>query len=88
MWHATGHTSQVTAISRSPTNPDRFAVGYQDGSIRLWSAKLCELVSIFEGHRRAISFLAWDHDGGRLASGAMDGEVIMWDTAAEIGQFK
>ncbi|KAG0144824.1 hypothetical protein CROQUDRAFT_659511 [Cronartium quercuum f. sp. fusiforme G11] len=88
MWHATGHTSPVTALSRSPIDASRFAVGYQDGSIILWSAKSHEPVANFQGHRRAISSLAWDRDGARLASGAVDGEVIIWDTAAETGQFK
>lgn len=88
MWHATGHTSPVTAISRSPVDPNLFAVGYQDGSIRLWSGKSHDPLSIFEGHRRAISILAWDRDGGRLASGAVDGEVVIWDPVAETGLFK
>lgn len=88
MWHATGHVHPVTFISRSPTDPDKFAVGYQDGSIRIWSAYSKSEISVFEGHRRGISYLEWDRDGVRLASGALDGEVILWDVVGEIGLFK
>ncbi|MBW0475771.1 hypothetical protein O181_015486 [Austropuccinia psidii MF-1] len=88
MWHATSHTSPVTYISRSPTDPDKFAVGYQDGSIRVWSAQSKEVITLFEGHRRGISNLAWDRDGVRLVSGALDGEIVLWDVTGETGLFK
>jgi U3 small nucleolar RNA-associated protein 12 len=88
MWHATGHYHPVTFISRSPTDPDKFAVGYQDGSVRIWSSQSKTVISVFEGHRRAISYLEWDRDGTRLASGAVDGEVNMWDVPGESGLFK
>ncbi|EFP91415.2 uncharacterized protein PGTG_17371 [Puccinia graminis f. sp. tritici CRL 75-36-700-3] len=88
MWHATGHYHPVTSIARSPSDPDKFAVGYQDGSVRIWSSQSKTETSVFEGHRRAISCLEWDKDGARLASGAVDGEVIMWDVAGESGLFK
>ncbi|POV98975.1 hypothetical protein PSHT_13791 [Puccinia striiformis] len=88
MWHATGHYHPVTSIARSPSDPEKFAVGYQDGSVRIWSSQSKTEISVFEGHRRAVSCLEWDGDGARLASGAVDGEVIMWDVAGESGLFK
>ncbi|KNZ61285.1 hypothetical protein VP01_1426g3 [Puccinia sorghi] len=88
MWHATGHYHPVTSIARSPSEPEKFAVGYQDGSVRIWSSQSATVISVFEGHRRAISYLEWDRDGTRLASGAVDGEVSMWDVAGESGLFK
>ncbi|CAH7666512.1 hypothetical protein PPACK8108_LOCUS866 [Phakopsora pachyrhizi] len=88
MWHATGHYLPVTFISRSPVDADKFAIGYQDGSIRIWSAQNKSEISKFQGHRRAISYLEWEKDGSRLASGALDGEIILWDVSAEAGLFK
>lgn len=42
----------------------------------------------FNGHRSAITTLAFDKDGVRLASGAKDTDVILWDLVAETGLFK
>ena len=87
MWHETGLKSLVTHISRSPTNWDLFAVGYQDGSIRLWSAANQSVVVTFNGHKSAVSCLAWDRDGTRLASGSKDTDIIVWDVVGEVGMF-
>ena len=42
----------------------------------------------FNGHRSAITILAFDMSGARLASGAKDTDVIIWDLVAEVGLFK
>ena len=78
----------MTAISQSRIDPDVFAVGYEDGSIRLWDSKIATAVVSFNGHRSAITILAFDKSGVRLASGAKDTDVIVWDLVAEVGQFK
>lgn len=88
MWHETGLKSLVTCISRSPTSWDSFAVGYQDGSIRVWSASSQSVVVTFNGHKSAISSLAWDLDGTRLASGSKDTDIIVWDVIGEVGLFR
>ncbi|GAA5885783.1 hypothetical protein JCM16303_006062 [Sporobolomyces ruberrimus] len=88
MWHETGLKSLVTSISRSPTNWDSFAVGYQDGSIRIWAASTQSVVVTFNGHKSAISSLAWDLDGTRLASGSKDTDIIVWDVIGEVGLFR
>jgi len=88
MWHETGLKSLVTHISRSPTNWDQFAVGYQDGSIRLWSAANQSVIVTFNGHKSAVSCLAWDRDGTRLASGSKDTDIIVWDVVGEVGMFR
>ena len=36
-------------------------------------------VAVLRGHARAVSALAWSHDGRRLASGYVDGTVVVWD---------
>lgn len=42
----------------------------------------------FNGHKSAITCLAFDKSGTRLASGAKDTDIILWDLVAEVGLFK
>ncbi|TXT15782.1 hypothetical protein VHUM_00285 [Vanrija humicola] len=102
MWHATGVTSPVTALQPAPasstsgssTAEQTFAVSYTDGSIRLWSwdpaspATEASEVVTFNGHKKGVTFLAWDGEGSRLASGGSEGEVVVWDRVAEVGLFR
>ncbi len=87
-WRDDSCLSQVTAIAQSKTDPDIFAVGYEDGSIRLWDSKIATILVNFNGHRSAITNLAFDRSGVRLASGSKDTDVIIWDLVAEVGQYK
>ena len=87
-WRAEGSRAKVTAIAQSRTDPDVFAVGYEDGSIRIWDSTIATSVVSFNGHRSAITVLAFDKAGVRLASGARDTDVIVWDLVAEVGQYK
>jgi WD40 repeat protein len=84
MWHDTGHRAEVTCIVCSPQR-DCFAVGYTDGSIRLWSPSNGSVISVFNGHKRAVTALAFDEKGARLASGSQDTDLIVWDVLAETG---
>jgi U3 small nucleolar RNA-associated protein 12 len=87
MWHETGHREEVTCILRSPQK-DHFAVGYADGSIRLWSASAGSVLTTFNGHKKAITALAFDARGTRLASGSQDTDLIVWDVVGEAGLFR
>ncbi|CAJ2513816.1 Uu.00g019350.m01.CDS01 [Anthostomella pinea] len=86
-WRDSKCSAQVTAIAQSKVDKDVFAVGYDDGSIRLWDKYATTIVS-FNGHRSAITTLAFDRSGVRLASGSRDTDVIIWDLVAEVGQYK
>ncbi|KAM0790814.1 hypothetical protein ACM66B_004659 [Microbotryomycetes sp. NB124-2] len=88
MWHETGLKSLVTCISRSPADWNAFAVGYEDGSIRVWSAQTQTVTVTFNGHKSAVSALAWDSDGTKLASGSKDTDIIIWDVIGEEGLFR
>ncbi|GAA5974777.1 hypothetical protein JCM11641_007261 [Rhodosporidiobolus odoratus] len=88
MWHETNLRALVTCISRSPVSWETFAVGYADGSIRIWSSVDQTVVVTFNGHKSAVSALAWDVDGARLASGSKDTDVIVWDVVGEVGLFR
>lgn len=87
-WKDENCSAQVTAIAQSRADKDVFAVGYEDGSIRLWDSKIATTIVNFNGHKSAITILAFDRSGVRLASGSKDTDVIIWDLVAEVGQFK
>ncbi|GKZ79058.1 hypothetical protein AnigIFM56816_002929 [Aspergillus niger] len=87
-WHDTSCKAQVTIITRSKTDEDIFAVGYEDGSIRIWDSRTETVIISFNGHKSAITQLAFDSTGVRLASGSRDTDIIVWDLVAEVGLFK
>ena len=87
MWHETGHREEVTCIVQSP-KPDLFAVGYSDGSVRLWNATTNSVSATFNGHKKAITALCFDDGGTRLASGSQDTDIILWDIVAEAGLYR
>lgn len=99
MWHSPSHTSPVTLLAASPAvDSELYAVGYHDGSVRLWSfpsssaggassgvqREAIEVVT-FNGHKKAVTALGWDQDGSRLASGGSEGEIVVWDAGEERG---
>ncbi|XP_006460011.1 hypothetical protein AGABI2DRAFT_202593 [Agaricus bisporus var. bisporus H97] len=87
MWHETGHRAEVTCIQPSPQS-DVFAVGYADGSIRLWNASSGSVLTTFNGHKKSITTLAFDERGTRLASGSQDTDLIIWDVVGETGLYR
>jgi U3 small nucleolar RNA-associated protein 12 len=87
-WSDPKNKSEVSVISQSRTDNDIFAVGYTDGSIRLWDSKTATVVISFNGHKSAVSALAWDRSGTRLASGGRDAHIIVWDLIAEVGLYR
>ena len=87
MWHETGHREEVTFIAQSPQQ-DSFAVGYADGSIRLWNTSTNSVVTTFNGHRKAITALAFNDAGTHFASGSQDTDLILWDIVGEAGLYR
>jgi U3 small nucleolar RNA-associated protein 12 len=87
-WKDEKCTHAVTSIAQSKADPEVFAVGYDDGSIRLWDSKIATTIVSFNGHRSAVTVLAFDKAGVRLASGSKDTDIIIWDLLAEVGLYK
>ena len=87
-WHATGVRSSVTCIAQSPASPNVFAVGHADGSIRIWDRPSAAITVTLDGHRKAVTALAFDASGARLASGSQDTDIVLWDVVAETGLFR
>ena len=65
------------------------AVGYSNGSIRVWdvtNAKHVSLKCVFTGHTKSVSCLSFNDDGSLLVSGSQSTEVIVWDVISETGR--
>lgn len=77
----------MTCIARS-TDRDSYAVGYANGSIRIWSMKTSDVLVTFNGHRSAVTALAFDKSGSRLVSGSRDTDLIVWDVEGEVGLYR
>ncbi|ELT90132.1 hypothetical protein CAPTEDRAFT_89073 [Capitella teleta] len=82
-----GEKHQVSCLSASP-DCKHLAVGYSDGSIRIFNLSTGELAITFSGHKSAVTTMNYDHQGMRLVSGAMDTEVIVWDIVNEAGLYR
>lgn len=74
-------------MAKSPRK-DVVAVGYVDGSVRLWDSKAGAVIVTFNGHKKAVTALAFDEQGARLASASQDTEIILWDVDGESGMFR
>ena len=73
-------TSPVTCLC---TGKGILAVGYQDGTLRVWDVAKRTVKHNFEGHASAVSALAFSADALTLASGSQDTRVILWDLVAD-----
>lgn len=63
------------------------AVGYANGHVKVFEYETGGLKVTFTGHRTAVSALAFDKNGSRLASGGKDCNIVLWDIVSEKGLF-
>ncbi|KAK3801649.1 hypothetical protein RRG08_033836 [Elysia crispata] len=82
-----GQKSEVTSLAKSPCT-NHLAVGYGDGSIKIFELDSGQSDITFQGHKSAVTCLAYDKPGLRLVSGAKDTDVILWDIVSESGLFR
>lgn len=68
--------STSAAFSRDGT---RAAVGYADGSIRVFRLDIADTGRVFTGHRQPVTRLDFAPGNQRLLSAAKDGTVRIWD---------
>jgi small GTP-binding protein len=88
----TGHREMVIVIAFSPTGQTLASGGGQeygqeygqdlDAAIRLWDINNDKPVQEFGDHLSAISGLAFDPSGTKLASGSYDATARLWDIAS------
>ncbi|NXE27240.1 WDR3 protein, partial [Ardeotis kori] len=82
-----GLKQEVSYLCPSPDGL-HLAVGYEDGSIRVFNLLTGEANITFNGHKAAVTALQYDHLGGRLVSGSKDTDVIVWDVINESGLYR
>ncbi|KAJ5280512.1 Small-subunit processome Utp12 [Penicillium angulare] len=87
-WRDSACKVPVTVVTQSKTDEDIFAVGYEDGSIRIWDSRTGTIIISFNGHKSAVTQLVFDNAGVRLASGSKDTDIILWDLITEVGLFR
>eukprot|EP00232_Nephroselmis_pyriformis_P013829 CAMPEP_0182897814 /NCGR_PEP_ID=MMETSP0034_2-20130328/27120_1 /TAXON_ID=156128 /ORGANISM="Nephroselmis pyriformis, Strain CCMP717" /LENGTH=118 /DNA_ID=CAMNT_0025031753 /DNA_START=62 /DNA_END=415 /DNA_ORIENTATION=+ len=56
------YKAEVTQIVRAPSGP-QVAVGYADGSIRVWDHQRGSCLVTFSGHKSAVTALRYDKSG-------------------------
>ncbi|CDF36609.1 WD40-repeat containing protein [Chondrus crispus] len=63
-------------------------VGYEDGTLRVWSTSERKVLRSFRGHRSGVHCVAMSGDGRRVVSGSFDKSVRVWDveTGAQVGE--
>mmetsp|Transcript_11587 Transcript_11587/g.23551 ORF Transcript_11587/g.23551 Transcript_11587/m.23551 type:complete len:940 (-) Transcript_11587:472-3291(-) len=84
---ATRKAGRVTVLEPD-SKTQALAAGHQDGSVRVWDPWIGQLRLSFSGHRSPVSSLAWSSSSAILISGSSDGDLTVWDTIGERGQFR
>lgn len=82
-----GQKHEVSFLCPSPDGL-HLAVGYQDGSVRIFSLLNGDSNVSFNGHKSAVSVINYDALGARLVTGSMDTDVIVWDVVNECGLYR
>ena len=71
---------QALCLEFSPDG-ETLAVGFQDGSVRLFAADTGQALFEPEGHHGIITSLTVSSNGRQIASAGFDGSVCLWDVA-------
>eukprot|EP00918_Siedleckia_nematoides_P010556 GHVU01023088.1.p1 GENE.GHVU01023088.1~~GHVU01023088.1.p1 ORF type:complete len:1053 (-),score=140.01 GHVU01023088.1:1527-4685(-) len=69
----------VEAISQSPTNPDKFLIGYNRGLIVMWDMKDSNADQTYNATQQLES-VSWHRDGTQFMSAHSDGSYIIWSS--------
>lgn len=85
LWNAdSGAQTAVISAGSAPRSAaatsvgDRFAIGFNDGYIRVYNTQSRKLYTYFNGHDSAVTALDFINDG-KLASGDASGKLMLWD---------
>ncbi|KAJ7550174.1 hypothetical protein O6H91_07G086600 [Diphasiastrum complanatum] len=85
---ASGSRAVVTAIACMPNSSSLVAVGYSDGSIKVWDFVEGSCETTLNGHKGAVTTVRYNRASSLLASGSKDTDIIVWDAVGEVGLFR
>jgi transducin (beta)-like 1 len=89
LYDFTSHRQEIYTVKWSPTGPGSsnplkdsvLATASFDGTVRLWSISDGSCMRIFNRHRDSVYSVAFSPSGDYLASGALAGQMYIWDIA-------
>ena len=64
------------------------AVGYSTGAVRLWDVLKGTSNVTLSGHRGAVTAMRYNANGGLLATGSKDTNIVVWDVVEEAGLYR
>ncbi|BFZ65225.1 60S ribosomal subunit assembly or modification protein [Saitoella coloradoensis] len=73
-----GHTDSVYSIHINPANEDLVVSGGGDDLAYVWNARTGDTVYKLTGHTDSITAARFSNDGQFVATGGMDGRVLVW----------
>jgi ribosome assembly protein SQT1 len=76
-----GHTDSVYAVAISPVDDGIAASGGGDDVAYLWRTADGQILHRLAAHTDSVVCTAFSRDGKYLATGGMDGQVLVWDVA-------
>lgn len=68
------------AVDFSP-DKEQLAVGYEDGTVKIWNVQRQRVVATREGDARHVFSVKFSQDSQLLASAGYHGEIRLWDVA-------
>jgi len=77
-----GHGARITAIECFP-HQKTFVSASRDRQLKIWDLKSGEAITTLQGHRRQIFSLAVSPDGRTIASGGLEGDILIWRSRAK-----
>jgi guanine nucleotide-binding protein G(I)/G(S)/G(T) subunit beta-1 len=73
------HAADVMSIAPHPGDPNCFATGSCDGTVRVWDIRAGHSVRAFGGHMSDVNAVSWFPGGSAVGSGSDDASCRMFD---------